>query len=324
VRKGRNLFVAGGVLFYRRLSEGPVRTRGTSQPMKKSRHLGPASTTQFCSQPVPATRTLSAAPAFVRYPAHPDSLIAAHLLAVPDDLYLEESGTHLLAAGAETRKSVVQTTGRITHNTSHTAHRVSRGSPTNQTGGDDTEVAGRVASQLLRGRSKFLGYVRKRISDPALAEDIVQDCLLRALRSAPRMGGAEGMIRWFYRVLQNAITDAYRRRAVEKKGAIAYALEVRDSPGPDDERTLCSCLQELIPTLKPDFAEVTRLIDLDGEDPAAVAKRLGISRNNLKVRVHRARQALRRRLEETCRLCAVHHCLDCTCGHRHRTAVTSV
>jgi len=44
-----------------------------------------------------------------------------------------------------------------------------------------------------------------------------------------------------------------------------------------------------------------------------VAKELGITPNNLKVRRHRARQQLRERLEEVCRTCAKHGCLDCSC-----------
>ena len=50
------------------------------------------------------------------------------------------------------------------------------------------------------------------------------------------------------------------------------------------------------------------------EDDYRVAERLDITRNNLKVRHHRARQQLRERLEETCRTCATHGCIDCTCA----------
>ncbi|MDE3056793.1 MAG: sigma-70 family RNA polymerase sigma factor [Bacteroidota bacterium] len=171
--------------------------------------------------------------------------------------------------------------------------------------------------RLMSSRTKFLGYIRKRISDPELAEDILQDSLLKAVRSAPEIRGEENLVRWFYRVLQNAITDAYRRKAAELKRRMSYALEIKDSIEPEDENAVCLCINELILALKPEYAEVVQLIDLNGEAPGAVAARLGISRNNLKVRAHRARQMLRKRLEETCRVCAVHHCLDCTCGQSH-------
>lgn len=172
---------------------------------------------------------------------------------------------------------------------------------------------GKFAVPLLSGRAKFLAYVRKRISDPDLAEDVLQDCLLKAVRSAPEIQDEVRLVRWFYHVLQNAITDVYRRRAAEMNKRMSYAIETEDAANPEDERSICECINELIPTLKPEYAEVTQLIELNGEKPELVAKRLGISRNNLKVRTHRARMALRKRLEETCRVCAVHHCLDCSC-----------
>lgn len=170
-----------------------------------------------------------------------------------------------------------------------------------------------VESKLVESREKFLGYIRKRIADPDLSEDILQDSFLKAIKSALKIEDDRRLMRWFYRVLQNAIVDAYRRRAAEINRRINYSADAGIAVEPEDEKTICECVSELIPTLKPEYAEVTRSIDLDGEDPDVVAKRLGITRNNLKVRVHRARLALRKRLEETCRICAEHHCLDCSC-----------
>lgn len=172
-----------------------------------------------------------------------------------------------------------------------------------------------IESQLVESRAKFLGYIRKRIADPDLAEDILQDSLLKAVRSAPKMEDNENLVRWFYRVLQHAIIDAYRRKAAETNRKINFSAEAEIGSEPEDVKSICECVNELIPTLKPEYAEVTKSVDLDGEDPDEVAKRLGITRNNLKVRSHRARQALRKRLEETCRMCAEHHCLDCSCKH---------
>ncbi|MGB9773033.1 MAG: RNA polymerase sigma factor [Bacteroidota bacterium] len=170
-----------------------------------------------------------------------------------------------------------------------------------------------VTSQLISGREKFLAYIRKRISDPNLAEDILQDSLLKAIQAAPAIKDQERLVKWFYRILQNAIVDAYRRKAAEMSRRINYAHETEQSIGTEDERSICECLNEILPTLKPEYEEVLKLVELDEEDPEVVAQRLGISRNNLKVRTHRARQALRRRLEETCRICAIHHCMDCSC-----------
>ncbi|MCI0696516.1 sigma-70 family RNA polymerase sigma factor [candidate division KSB1 bacterium] len=174
-----------------------------------------------------------------------------------------------------------------------------------------------ITSPLLNHREKLLAYVRKKISDPDLAEDILQDSLLKALRAAPDLRDEDKLVPWFYRILNNAITDAYRRRHVEAK-YMERPTEFHEPPAepePEDEATLCTCFRELIPTLKPEYAELIEKMELSDGDPALVAEQLGINRNNLKVRRHRARQALRERLEETCRVCAKHGCLDCSCRH---------
>ena len=178
--------------------------------------------------------------------------------------------------------------------------------------------AGQIGA-LLAGRERFLAYVRSKISDPEVAEDILQESLLKALRSAPELKDEERLVPWFYRVLQNAITDTYRRRAVERQRVGVLEVDRLGEQEPaaelsaEEEAVLCECFRPLVPALRSEYAELIEALDLGSETSDQAATRLGITANNLKVRHHRARQALRKRLEETCRVCAEHHCLDCTC-----------
>ncbi len=165
---------------------------------------------------------------------------------------------------------------------------------------------------LLESRDRFLAYVRRRVDDPELAEDILQDGLLRALQAAPSPNQEDRLVPWFYRVLRNAIIDAYRRRAVAGRRHVPLdGVDLADED--EDEALACACFEPLVATLKPEYAELIRAVELGSETPGAAARRLGVTPNNLKVRRHRARQALRQRLEQTCRTCAEHGCLDCTC-----------
>jgi RNA polymerase sigma-70 factor (ECF subfamily) len=148
-----------------------------------------------------------------------------------------------------------------------------------------------------------------------LAEDLVQEAQLRAIRAAPALRDEERLIPWFYRILRNAIIDHHRRRGMTSRGPGGQetdleALMTEDSV---DKGEICACLAELLGDLKPGYREVIERIDLDGESAERVALDLGIERNNLKVRRHRARKALRKKLEEACGVCAEHHCLDCSC-----------
>jgi RNA polymerase sigma-70 factor (ECF subfamily) len=165
---------------------------------------------------------------------------------------------------------------------------------------------------LLEHRSALLGYLRNKISSPELAEDLLQDCLLKALRSAPELRDEEKLLPWFYRIMNNAIIDLYRSRGSAPARA-DMDVDLLAAPTAEEEQLLCACVRQLIPSLKPEYALMIERMELATADPGVMAEELGITRNTLKVRRHRARQALRQRLEETCRVCAAHGCLDCTC-----------
>jgi RNA polymerase sigma-70 factor (ECF subfamily) len=171
-----------------------------------------------------------------------------------------------------------------------------------------------VEDVLLRGRSRFLAFLERRLGDRALAEETLQSALLRAIERGSPAVDADGAVTWFYRVLRNALIDAHRHAAVESR---ALAQEARDSEqrlsDPELHDAVCACLQGLIPTLKGEYADIVRRVDLESEPLAEVARTEGITANNATVRLHRARRALKKQLERTCRSCATHGCIECAC-----------
>jgi RNA polymerase sigma factor (sigma-70 family) len=176
-----------------------------------------------------------------------------------------------------------------------------------------TPAADALATTLLANLGAFQSFARKRLHDDSMAADAVQESLLRALKAAPGLSHDTNLLAWFYRILRNVLTDLYRSRARESAKLDVFEAEFVDSD-PETEVIACACLRGLLPALRPQYAEVIQRLDLDGEAPASAAESLGVSRNLLKVRHHRARQQLRSRLEETCRACATHGCLDCSCN----------
>lgn len=166
---------------------------------------------------------------------------------------------------------------------------------------------------LLKNLTTFVDFARQRLNDRALAEDVVQESLLKALKSARRPVEDDAVVAWFYRILRRSIIDLYRRRASRGRTLERFRQEFDESPAPADERTLCQCFRRLLPTMPATYAEVLRRVDLDGETPADAAAALHLTVNNLNVRLHRARQRLRQELVRTCRTCSRHGCLDCTC-----------
>lgn len=171
-----------------------------------------------------------------------------------------------------------------------------------------------VAAQVMASRGALVGYIRGKVSDPDLAEDIFHESLLKAIRNAPELRDDTRLLPWFFRIVNNAITDHYRHKAITPKYLEAYAHEIETTVEPEERALICECIKAVIPTLKPEYAVLIAELELGDGDPADVAERLGITRNNLKVRRHRARTQLREKLEQTCRSCAKHGCLDCSCS----------
>jgi RNA polymerase sigma-70 factor (ECF subfamily) len=119
-------------------------------------------------------------------------------------------------------------------------------------------------------------------------------------------------------LLRNALVDHYRRTSAEARALNAKADQDPASVDPELREEVCHCMHDLIPTLKPEYAEVVKRVDLDERSVSEVAAELGVTANNATVRLHRARQALKKQLEQSCGTCATHGCLDCSCGHPRR------
>jgi RNA polymerase sigma factor (sigma-70 family) len=170
-----------------------------------------------------------------------------------------------------------------------------------------------LAAQLLQHHEMFLAFARKRVADPELAADAVQDSLLKALKSAGQLRDGERVLPWFFRILRRTILDLYRRREVRQRVMVEMPEDFEAAATEEEKTMACECLRPLLATLKPEYAQVIEAVDLDGESPESVGARLRVARNNLKVRLHRARKQLRERLVQSCRVCAKHGCLDCHC-----------
>lgn len=174
--------------------------------------------------------------------------------------------------------------------------------------------------RLLENESAFRQFVRRRVGEEALVDDILQQSLTRAVASAHSLHNEESVLAWFYRILRHTVADYYRSHGAEARRNEAFLRELtiagdHHEPPPDEvQAAACACLHRLLPSLHGNYAELIKRIDLGDESPAQVAKELNISRNNLTVRLHRARQSLRASLEEACGVCSQHGCLDCKCG----------
>ncbi|MCE9672295.1 RNA polymerase sigma factor [Myxococcus stipitatus] len=174
-----------------------------------------------------------------------------------------------------------------------------------------------VTRALVENHRQFLSFLERRVGNRAVAEELLQAAFVKSLERGGALTEGEGAVAWFYRLLRNALVDHHRRQVAEGRALAREALGA-DEPVEDPElrRVVCACVGELLPTLKPEYAEMVRQVDLESRGVPEVAREAGITPNNAGVRLHRARQALKKQLERSCGSCAAHGCLDCTCRSR--------
>ena len=178
----------------------------------------------------------------------------------------------------------------------------------------DPEVAREVLPALLENHRAFLRYLERRVGDRALAEDILQDAFAKALARADQVPD-QGLVPWFYRTRRNAAIDRFRRQGTDDRALEAFAreLETVESTSGETQDEICQCIGRLAVTLKPEYADALQAIEIEGQPVKAYAERTGLTPGNAAVRVFRAREALKRRVVESCGTCAEHGCLNCTC-----------
>ena len=170
-----------------------------------------------------------------------------------------------------------------------------------------------VVAVLVENHRRFLAFLKPRVATTEEAEEILQAAFVRGIERADSIEHQEKAIPWFYRLLGNALVDHARRQRIEAAALERAPGDLFQPVEAQVERVVCACVTELTATLKPEYEGVLRAVDLSDKTLAEYAEQTGITVNNATVRLHRARQALAKRIVEACGTCCQHGCLDCDC-----------
>ena len=170
-----------------------------------------------------------------------------------------------------------------------------------------------VVQTLMSRRQDFVAFVQRRVKDPALADELVQSAFVKVLEKGAAPREAEAAVAWFQQVLRNVVADHFRRSGHEVLLDEDAAPEEGYTPD-NAPAHVCQCMHRVLPTLKAEYADMVRKVDLDERSVKDVAAEAGVTENNAGVRLHRARKALKAGLEHLCGGCAAAGCLDCSCA----------
>ena len=170
---------------------------------------------------------------------------------------------------------------------------------------DDHRLMAEVATgneqafRALAGRHAAwaLGLAGRLLGNPADAEDVVQEAMLRVWTNAPRWRPEAGFKTWFYRVVVNLALDWWRRKPMRPLSAAGEPVD----PKPDPQAALAQRqTTDLVAAAIAELPERQRVVLVlayhEGVSNAEVAALLGVSVGAVEGLLVRARRTLRERL----------------------------
>ena len=168
-------------------------------------------------------------------------------------------------------------------------------------------------ARLLREHGgRLLAVSRRLLRNEEDARDAVQEALISAFRSIDRFEGGSRLGTWLHRIAVNCCLMKLRSRQRRPEDSIEDLLPkfIEDGhqvePSVDwaepadallQRREICALVRQCIDRLPESYRTVLLLRDIEELSTEEAARLVGVTENALKIRLHRARQALRTLLD---------------------------
>lgn len=156
-------------------------------------------------------------------------------------------------------------------------------------------------------------FAMVRLRNPAVAEDVVQEAFLAAMKAKERFSGKSSERTWLTGILKHKIVDYFRKSSREKVYEDTEAIEAfeKDNFLPNghwkiaptnwgahpsksvERKEFMDTLQQCLGNLKPQHERAFTLREIEGLEGAEICDILDITESNLWVILYRARQRLR-------------------------------
>ena len=156
------------------------------------------------------------------------------------------------------------------------------------------------ATQYRALRGSLLRYLRKQVSDPAVAEDLLHEVFVKAIAAGERGELPHNLAGWLYRIARNGVIDWYR--AKRPFDALPDDLESESSDEDPTPLALSKCLRPMTEQLPPIYRDTLLAMDFQGRTARDLATEAGLSLSAIKSRASRGRRMLKQRLLACCRV----------------------
>jgi RNA polymerase sigma-70 factor (ECF subfamily) len=149
------------------------------------------------------------------------------------------------------------------------------------------------------------------VQNPTTADELTQDAFLRAHEALASFRGEAPERIWLLRIARNVCLDYLRSPRARQAVPLDEGLEITAAPGCEPPLTvdqaarqaeMTDCVQQFVLSLPETLRTPLILHDMEGLTNAQIAQVVGVSLEAAKMRLHRARERLRRMMEERCDL----------------------
>ena len=174
----------------------------------------------------------------------------------------------------------------------------------------DEEVVARVLAGdvslfeilMRRYNQRLFRVARGILADDAEAEDVMQEAYVRAFRQLATFRGEARFSTWLTRIAcHEALARSRKRRRLVSIAGGEPPEPPAEAPGPEREmenRELHAVLREAVEILPDPLRTVFCLREVEGLSTEQTADLLGLSAENVRVRLHRAKRSLRQKLDQ--------------------------
>jgi RNA polymerase sigma-70 factor (ECF subfamily) len=164
-------------------------------------------------------------------------------------------------------------------------------------------------SVLFQGDyQRIFRYIMSMVHDTAEAEDLTQETFLRAYRRRNSLRDQGAQATWLYRIATHVCFDRLRQYARRAPKESETDIDQVDVPEPDtpslqqtiERNEMSGCVQNYLNRLPDNYRAVIMLHDMHDLTSSEIARLLGESLDNVKIRLHRARIKLKAALNAGC------------------------
>ena len=158
-----------------------------------------------------------------------------------------------------------------------------------------------VEAELVQRLPLYRRMAAQRLRSFVEAEEVAQSFALKALERADQLREPLAVRGWLRRIFETTLIDHCRRAGGRRARELPFDLQLHDraeevEPPREASGEAAAVVVRLLPRLKLEYARVIEEVDLKERSRGEAAREFGVTTNNLTVRLHRARAALRTQL----------------------------